>query len=590
MFPISVNNNFPVFLQISRFQEFELLTLEEKDLNLFFENNDVLKSKRNAEIKGLTTSKSTDFIHFIWMGNPIKDSDEETILSWKKSYPSQQIILWVDKKALESDKIIQFAIKHNIKLIDLEEIFINHHDYTFGLSEFIKVEKNRLPPNWGAISDIYRYLIMYYFGGTYSDTDSKINYDDTRLDFDMDIAFYKLNTRIFPNDRIMTKNIRQNFWLTVFVEIKKRYHSEYNFKFSLKSRRNSTIERSGPFLLLECIYQHIDFNKTKIQSLDYKSYCNYSWKATLSDEKCEKLSKEEDIVTRIVSNIMIDLKETKSLNLQKYDNILAKIPKIERECILHLVEIELEKLDKKNITVQNVFAKNPQEYEKFLNILEKRGLVNVSCLDKKNIFQAFKKAAKRKNIEMFKYLFNKYPNALFPVDAKMIKLILGLDNKEIFLSVLNYARENNQKMDFYNYSTSCLYLYIDLDLALDFFKQIQRHAPHFLQDYSTYLPKSVHSILFGVFCPKNEDKLDEFEELLNIVPLEMLTQKVDNKINVMNAILSNNFLEVIPLIYTITMKNIQLFWNELISSLDPTQNAKIKEVIQNANLQPLLSV
>ncbi len=112
-------------------------------------------------------SKSIDFIHFIWMGNPIKENGKTTILSWMEKYPSKQIILWVDEKSLKDINLINFAKDNDIKLIDIEEVFLE--EYCFGLDKIIQLERNRLPPNWGAVSDVYRYLIMYYFGGTYSD-------------------------------------------------------------------------------------------------------------------------------------------------------------------------------------------------------------------------------------------------------------------------------------------------------------------------------------------------------------------------------------------------------------------------------------
>ncbi len=131
--------------ELVNFKQFDLNKLEERNLADFFKyNNKIPRAAKCNEINSPTSSKSTDFIHFIWMGNPIKDSDRDTILSWKEKYPSKQIILWVDQKALKHEKIINFAQANGIILIDLEEIFID--EYTFGLSEFIQIEKNRLPP------------------------------------------------------------------------------------------------------------------------------------------------------------------------------------------------------------------------------------------------------------------------------------------------------------------------------------------------------------------------------------------------------------------------------------------------------------
>ncbi len=538
--------------EVVNFKQSDLNKLEERNLADFFKSNNKLRIEKCNEIQSPTPSKSTDFIHFIWMGNPIKDSDRETILSWKNACPSKQIILWVDKKALEHKNITDFAQANGIILIDLEEIFID--ESTFGLSEFIQIEKNRLPSNWGAISDIYRYLIMYYFGGIYSDTDTIKNRYETEFDFNKDMAFqFEPNC---CNDRIMTKNIRHPFWLGVFEKIKEGWKDNAKW-----SKKWITLKRTGPCLLESCREPY----KEKIQNLRYKVTINYSWSGKLSDKKIEELAQEEDIIPRIVSNIIIELKERKRLDLEKYDLIRGKIPGLRRNEILKKVEDELTKLD--SFQVNNIFANDIQEYEEVLNILQKHSISFE--ITKTELKISFKKAAKRKNLEIFKYLFNNYPEVLFPISSEMLQLILQFDDSNLFCLILDYAKKNNETILFDQKNT--MFKCNDLDLILEFFEKINLWAPDLLEEKEDRLPKSIYSILPDVFILINFDKLDKFESLLNIIPLKMLLEKDnDNNNSLDRAVL--NLPEALPIIEKVCKEKKEDFWEELVkASTDVSQ-------------------
>ncbi len=311
-------------------EDLNLIDLHEKDLYEFFSSHDEIeKSTTFNKIDSLSTapSKSTDFIHFIWMGNPINPEYLSNILTWKNHYPQKAIIIWVDQDSLKDTNLINFAKKNNIKLIDIEKVFNDKN--TFDLYEIIKLEKKRLPPNWGAVSDIYRYLIMYYFAGTYSDTDSKITETDTEIDFDINMAFSQIDE--FNNDRIMIKNIRDDFWIELLEEIKNRYQECLNLTSSeeierltlpnkIEFRKISTIQRTGPGLLYEFI-----LGLKNIQFLTYRGACDYTWSAKLTFEKCKSLMTKTDIIERIASNIIVDLIETRKLRLKRY-NIFFRSP------------------------------------------------------------------------------------------------------------------------------------------------------------------------------------------------------------------------------------------------------------------------
>ncbi len=76
-------------------------------------------------------------IHLIWLGTPIPDFSRKMVESWKKTHPDWEVKLWTDA--------------------DLP---------SFGLKNRAAYEKSN---NWGEKSDIFRYEILYRYGGLYAD-------------------------------------------------------------------------------------------------------------------------------------------------------------------------------------------------------------------------------------------------------------------------------------------------------------------------------------------------------------------------------------------------------------------------------------
>lgn len=80
-------------------------------------------------------------IHFIWLGSPLPDSCKKMIDTWKKFHPAP---LWEVKVWQDSDVA------------------------AFKLQNQLAFERAK---NYGEKSDIFRYEILYRFGGLYVDTD-----------------------------------------------------------------------------------------------------------------------------------------------------------------------------------------------------------------------------------------------------------------------------------------------------------------------------------------------------------------------------------------------------------------------------------
>ena len=80
-------------------------------------------------------------IHQIWLGSPVPDEFKEYMASWQKVHPDWQYRLWTDADVA-----------------------------SFGLTNQQVYDAAK---NYGQRSDIFRYEILYRFGGLYIDTDFK---------------------------------------------------------------------------------------------------------------------------------------------------------------------------------------------------------------------------------------------------------------------------------------------------------------------------------------------------------------------------------------------------------------------------------
>lgn len=80
-----------------------------------------------------------NIIHFIWLGSPLPDICRERIETWKKWHPHWLIKIWDDADAA------QFGMRN--------------------------IQAFKTAANYGEKSDIFRYEILYRYGGIYADID-----------------------------------------------------------------------------------------------------------------------------------------------------------------------------------------------------------------------------------------------------------------------------------------------------------------------------------------------------------------------------------------------------------------------------------
>lgn len=114
----------------------------------------ILQEKFNQFCKNFVTKPPTDkskpplqssippIIHFIWLGSPIPEKVAVNIKSWKDLHPGWTIKIWMDKEAEQ-----------------------------FPWSSAHSQQAFQSALNYAEKADIFRYEILYQFGGIYSDTD-----------------------------------------------------------------------------------------------------------------------------------------------------------------------------------------------------------------------------------------------------------------------------------------------------------------------------------------------------------------------------------------------------------------------------------
>jgi inositol phosphorylceramide mannosyltransferase catalytic subunit len=119
---------FPPFLNVIHLHEIAKIKKIKKIYETWRKEGTVQDSYRIPKI-----------LHFIWLGSPLPKADQEMIASWRKFHPSWTIYVWTDEEA----KTFPFL---NRAAFDAAK-------------------------NFAEKSDIWRYELLYRFGGIYSDTD-----------------------------------------------------------------------------------------------------------------------------------------------------------------------------------------------------------------------------------------------------------------------------------------------------------------------------------------------------------------------------------------------------------------------------------
>src|SRR5690606_14750040 len=113
--------------------------------SLFFKNRAPLPEIRQ---------KIPKVIHFIWLGQrPFPESSKKNLLSWRNLHPDWIMKFWTDSSEMKTP--ISGMEPHSVSCIPLSK-----------LGHLITQTSN-----YGELSDLFRYEILFHEGGIYADHD-----------------------------------------------------------------------------------------------------------------------------------------------------------------------------------------------------------------------------------------------------------------------------------------------------------------------------------------------------------------------------------------------------------------------------------
>ena len=126
--------------------------------------------------------------HFIWIGSDFTNIEfRSNVEKWHTNRPELQIILWTDQRDMTKETK-EWCTRFNIKLVHIDDVFSG--EYSMECDREYRLERGKIPPNWGAATDILRYNILYKFGGIYSDVDLRASL--LKLPYESDGDMYML--------------------------------------------------------------------------------------------------------------------------------------------------------------------------------------------------------------------------------------------------------------------------------------------------------------------------------------------------------------------------------------------------------------
>lgn len=108
-------------------------------------------------------------IHFIWIGNMIKEKYIHTVINCKSINHDYNVILWVDDTSINQNVLNRLKESHVMVRHIYKELDTNKYDKLLNNKMIKLLHCNN---NYGYKADIIRLYIVYMYGGIYSDIDS----------------------------------------------------------------------------------------------------------------------------------------------------------------------------------------------------------------------------------------------------------------------------------------------------------------------------------------------------------------------------------------------------------------------------------
>lgn len=142
-----------------------------KDMRKYLEVHDLAGCGKSEYI---VQKDVPQIFHYVWVGSELSNPTfRQNIINWKSSYRQREVVVWVDREEL-SEEMITWCQENKVRMINIFQSLPD--DFWCGLKDPLVFQFTKVQPNYGEVSDILRYTLLYQFGGMYLDTDSTINY------------------------------------------------------------------------------------------------------------------------------------------------------------------------------------------------------------------------------------------------------------------------------------------------------------------------------------------------------------------------------------------------------------------------------
>ncbi len=211
-------------------------------------------------------------IHFVWAGgsNLLPDKSKHKINDWARLNPSFKIFLWIDSTSAPTDLSVHYReqfsnLGSRLELHDISK-FSAHELYPC-----VRYEIDKLMPNYGASSDIVRYLGLYQYGGAYFDSDVTPNPDFSLEASGIFEPFEQESNeepKIYFDDRSQGSNAigndaiicppQHSFMKTIIESIKAKYRLNFednNVSLLLTQARMTYLAKNEDFFVDSTIYK-----------------------------------------------------------------------------------------------------------------------------------------------------------------------------------------------------------------------------------------------------------------------------------------------------------------------------------------------
>jgi hypothetical protein len=344
-----------------------------------------------------STLNTTDVIHFIWLGVPFVQQKQfsDNVLGFKRSFSKTTVILWTNP----NPETNVFCQENGILLADvIDEIVKNMRK---DLKTHYDRAERQIPPNYGMMSDILRYLILFEFGGTYLDVDIAPIGEEIAATSPQDNIF---GGRIpekticigsesideetqsiknpFNNNALYAKKIHDPFWSDLIEDMIKYLNLNYECLSLVREqtkltryRRWFTIIASGPCCLSRAIKSStIEIGAIPLTTgLGAASWCSgpVEFATTYTSTSLEE---ETDLLNRAILAVIDELPRgrVKALHyLPLLDKFTFMTPSEAREKFLSAIEETLTKLPANASRIGLIFAENNTEYQRLAKAIPK---------------------------------------------------------------------------------------------------------------------------------------------------------------------------------------------------------------------------